>query len=458
MTESAQPSDLNVPELLQALAGFADLEQQTLHHKESRAFILYIRSLCDPAFVSGRLVAPFYELGGGEAYAKYLEGCPGRQEAANTQAALALLLRGYLLIQTEEGRFTLVDALKVQASPVGETSDENIVQGPSDSLTEALEVNLNLIRRRYQSAHLKLETVILGSLSQTKTAILYDESRVDQTVLAELKRRLDGIKVGKVEVLQAAGELERLLSEDPLRIFPLLVVSERPDRLVLGLSEGKIVILLDTTGYGILLPSTSNDFLTAMDDKYQMPVVGLFLRLLRYIGVAITLWLPALYVAFTSYNPEIVRIQIALLIAGSRATVPYPAFVEVLLMLLMMEFLVEASLRLPKAIGPAATTVGGLILGQAATAAGLVGNIMIILVSAVAISNFMIPLNMMSFTVRVLKYFFLALCAMFGVVGLVMGLVGMVMYMSHLRSFGKPYMRLYLIRNIRRTFKRARGG
>lgn len=252
----------------------------------------------------------------------------------------------------------------------------------------------------------------------------------------------------KVDILQATGELEKFISSDKLRILPKSIITERPDRVVFNLSEGKVAILLDTTGYAIVLPSIFNDFFTSMDDKIQFPIVGRFLKLLRIIGVCMTLWLPAIYVTLTSYNPEIIRVQVALLISGSRATVPYPSFVEVLLMLMMMEFLTEASLRLPKAIGPTATTVGGLILGQAATAAGLVGNIMIILVSAVAISNFLIPLNMMSLSIRVLKYIFLIAAAVLGMVGVVVCVVGFAMYLCNQRSFGQPYFRLFFLDNL----------
>jgi hypothetical protein len=228
--------------------------------------------------------------------------------------------------------------------------------------------------------------------------------------------------------------------------------------VVFNLAEGKIAVMLDTTGFAILLPVIFNDFFVAMDDKIQLPFIGRFLKLLRVIGVVMTLWLPALYVAFASYNPEFVRVQIALLIAGSRATVPYPSFVEVLIMLIMMEFLTEASLRLPRAIGPTATTVGGLILGQAATEAGLVGNIMIILVSVVAISNFMIPLNMMSFSIRVLKYFFVIAAAMIGLVGVVVCLVGFTMYLCSQRSFGQPYFKMFFIDSLGTSGKQKGGG
>lgn len=155
-----------------------------------------------------------------------------------------------------------------------------------------------------------MEFTIIGNVSKTKVAILYDESRVNHNVLAELKK-LDSLKL---DVLQAAGELEKYISSDKLRIFPKTIVTERPDRVVFNLAEGKVAVMLDTTGYAIVLPSIFNDFFTAMDDKIHLPFVGRFLKLLRILGVAMTLWLPALYIAFTSYNPEIVRVQIALLI------------------------------------------------------------------------------------------------------------------------------------------------
>ncbi|GAE06703.1 spore germination protein GerKA [Paenibacillus sp. JCM 10914] len=221
------------------------------------------------------------------------------------------------------------------------------------------------------------------------------------------------------------------------------MLTERPDRTVMNISQGKIAVLVDSTGYAILLPAIFNDFFTAMDDKIQLPPIGWFLKGVRYIALFVTVLMPSFYVAFTSYNPEILKLQITLLVAGSRATVPYPSFFEVLFMLLAMEFLTEASVRLPKAIGQTATTVGGLILGTAATEAGLVSNVMIILVAAVAITNFVIPINMMSSGIRVTKYLFIVLSILFGLVGIVLGMIAMILYLTSLRSFGQPYLRMF---------------
>ena len=441
MSELQRKNEFSLEWIKEQLSGFADLIDKTLTAPFGQISLIYIKSVTDSQTVSHSIIAPFYEMEETYAYYDYIATYPGSEEASTGKRAIELLLSGYVLIGINDA-LCFFDALNAETSSVKETSTESITQGPSDALTENLAVNLNMIRRRYQSSELKMESMLIGSISRTKVAILYDDSRVNHEVLKELKLNLSKVKI---DILQASGELEKLISSDKLRLFPKSIVTERPDRVVFNLSEGKVAVMLDTTGYAILLPCIFNDFFTAMDDKIQLPFVGRFLKLLRIIGVAMTLWLPALYVAFTSYNPEIVRVQIALLIAGSRATVPYPSFVEVLVMLMMMEFLTEASLRLPKAIGPTATTVGGLILGQAATAAGLVGNIMIILVSAVAISNFLIPLNMMSLSIRVLKYIFLMAAAILGLVGVVVCLVGFTMYLCRQRCFGQPYFRMFAL-------------
>lgn len=432
------------------LDGFADLMDRTLVAPFGQINLIYIKSVTDAKTLSRHVISPFYEMGSINAYLDYITTYPGTEEGTTREKAIELLLGGYVLLSINNV-ICFFDALSAEISGVSETSAESISQGPSDALTEDIAVNLNMIRRRYQSTNLKMETMVIGEVSKTKVAILYDISRVDHNVLAELREKMNTLKV---DILQATGELEKFISSDKLRILPKSIITERPDRVVFNLSEGKIAILLDTTGYAIVLPSIFNDFFTSMDDKIQFPIVGRFLKLLRIIGVCMTLWLPAVYVTLTSYNPEIVRVQVALLISGSRATVPYPSFVEVLLMLMMMEFLTEASLRLPKAIGPTATTVGGLILGQAATAAGLIGNIMIILVSAVAISNFLIPLNMMSLSIRVLKYIFLIAAAVLGMVGVVVCVVGFAMYLCNQRSFGQPYFRLFFLDN----FSKKKGG
>ncbi|WP_110931571.1 spore germination protein [Paenibacillus bouchesdurhonensis] len=425
--------------LSEQLSGLMDFEERSLGNSHNIK-IAFLRSLSDSETVKRFIVVPSYEMDL-PAYENYISTFPGCETSRDKQQILEFILKGYIYIRID-GSIYLFDAMKIEFSGISSSITEAIVQGPNDALTENIEINMNLIRRRYQSKDLKIEPLTIGNVSKTTVTIMYDDSRVDSEVLEEMRKRLSEISV---DILQSAGELEKYVSEHKYRLFPTTIVTERPDRVVFNLAEGKVAVLMNTVGYAIIAPSVFNDFFTAMDDKIQLPLVGWFMKMIRYIGLIITVALPAFYVAFTSYNPEILKVQITLLIAGSRAAVPYPSFVEVVLMLLMMEFLIEASLRLPKAIGPTATTVGGLILGQAATQAGLVSNIMIIIVSAVAISNFVIPLNMMAFTVRVLKYFLIFFAATFGLIGIVVSTVGIVMYLSGMRSFGKPYLKIFAL-------------
>lgn len=428
-------------QLLKRFENVGDLEERGLVLGTACADLLYLRSMCDPALVSENLVNRFYELGGLHEYEEYVKSFPSTKLPKDETEAVQAMLDGHTAVFIRDTMY-LFDTLLVQGGKVEPAFTENIIQGPTDSFSENIDTNMNLIRRRYKSADLKAEYMSIGRVSHTRVAIVYDVTRVQQAVLDELRKRLSQIDV---DIIQASADIERFTMNPRFRLFPTVMLSERPDRAVLNISQGKIAVVVDTANHVLLLPAIFNDYFTAMDDKVQLPPIGWFLKVIRYFGLLLTILLPALYIAFTSYNPEILKMQITLLIAGSRATVPYPSFVEVLFMLLAMEFLTEASVRLPKAIGPTATTVGGLILGTAATEAGLVSNIMIILVAAVAITNFVIPVAMMSFGIRLSKYIFILLSSFFGLVGIVMGIISMIMYLCSLRSFGQPYLKMFAV-------------
>ncbi|WP_068774196.1 spore germination protein [Paenibacillus sp. FJAT-26967] len=415
-----------------------DLEDVQLTYQDRKARLIYLKSICDPRQIQQLFVVPFYEIPTEDQYEQYIGSLPCCKRFSNVVKVLESILGGGAALFVKDTVY-LIEVLLDEKSAIKSASVEATVQGPQDAFTESVQTNLNMIRRRYKSSSLKIESMNIGTLTQTVTSLVYDERLIDKGVLQELKDKLSTLKIDKV---QSSGELEKAVSPPGVRLVPTILTTERPDRAVDNLSKGRIVVIIDTAPFVLILPTTFFDFFSAMDDKVQLPFVGVFLVLIRYLGLFMTLTLPALYVAFTSYNPEILKMNLTLLIAGSRASVPYPSYIEVLLMLIVMEFLIEASLRLPKAIGPTATTVGGLILGTASTEAGMVGSIMIILVAAVAISNFVIPINMMSFSVRFGKYVFVLLAAIFGLLGVVVGIIGAILYLCNLRSFGQPYLRL----------------
>lgn len=417
-----------------------DYVQRTLRHAEMEAELLFISTITDEEYMRNHIIIPFYEMDDESSFEKYLTGLPENTTYENEQDLVRKVLEGSTLVALSR-KLYVMNYPKVEKRGVSEAAVEKIFQGPREAMVESFQTNLNLVRHRYSSPTLKTEIYTIGKKGPVPTALLYDEEEVDHNVLDDVRKRINDIDVN---LLQAHGQLQQLLTKRRWSLFPAFVISERPDRVAKSLAEGKIIVLLDKVPDALIIPSVFFDFFSSMDDYYLQPLISRFFLYMRYFAFFVSITLPAFYVGVTAFNPEIFRVQLALSIAGSRIAVPYPAFIEVLFMLFIMEMLVEASLRLPKTVGSTATTVGGLILGQAATAAGLVSNIMIIIVATVAITNFITPINAMGLTLRVVKYPILLLASLFGTLGLVVGLLFLVFYLCHLRSFGRPYFKLFL--------------
>jgi spore germination protein len=429
--------------LQQYFAASSDFVVQELFSHGTAAQLLYLKSICDEKQIQQRIIAPFVKVEAVDRFLEYIQSQAPLQLPENEHDLLQSIIRGEAILFLDEHLFMLPMKINVIREP-DDTAIESAVLGGRKALSEEIGVSVNMIRSRYNDPALIVEETKVGSRTQTPLAIVYDGRYVDREILAQVKEQIAAIPL---PVVTAASQLQRELTPSKRRLFPVLMVTERPDRAIYNLAQGKIVLLLDGTPFAVVLPAVFFDFFAAMDDLYFNYWVTKALLVFRYIGLFITLMLAPVYVAFTSYNPEFFRVQLALSIAGSRAPVPYPSYIEVLFMLLMMELLTEASLRLPKTIGSTATTVGGLILGQAATQAGLVSNIMIIIVAAVAISNFVIPNTEMSSSMRLVKYVFLLVTTMFGLLGLVLALIVFIAYLTSLDSYGKPYLKLALFWN-----------
>jgi hypothetical protein len=421
------------------LGSSLDIVNKEVKTDQLKANILYISSISDEKLIKENLLNPLFTLDKNEVR-RYFLSLPSKKEHKSNEDTLKKIMNGTVVIFIDS-HILLFEIKKITNSSISEASVETVIQGPQLALSEETTTNINLIRKRYPQPSLRIEETKVGSLSETLVTIMYDKHKVTPSVLKDVKKSLSKVEV---DVLQAAGQLQRKLSKSKRTLFPTMMITERPDRIAFNVAQGKIVLLIEGTPFALIVPAVFYDFISSMEDLYQSFWISKFIVGLRYIGLMISIILPSFYVGITAFNPELFRFQLALSIAGSRVGVPYPAFLEVLFMLIMMELLTEASVRLPKSIGSTATTVGGLILGQAAVEAGLVSNVMIIIVAAVAISNFVIPINAMSFAMRVVKYLLLAFTTFFGMVGLTIGVISLICYLTSLDSFGQPYLKLFI--------------
>lgn len=320
---------------------------------------------------------------------------------------------------------------------IDEPENEPNIRGPRDGFVESLNTNISLIRRRFRSSRLKVETLEVGLLTKTAVAVLYVEGLAQPEMVEEVWRRLRRINA---DAVLDSGYIEEFIADESISLFPLILTTERPDRVTAALLEGRIGILTENTPSSMVVPCTFISLLQASEDYYVTAPFSTFIRLMRFVGLNIALLLPALTVAVFSFHQELVPINLLSTVANTRQDVPMPIFIEVLLMEMTFELLREAGLRLPKTIGQAVSTVGGLVIGQAAVEAGYFSPLPVIVVALTAIASFTAPNYIVGTSIRILRFFLLILAAMLGGVGIMLGLMAILAHLTALRSFGIPYL------------------
>ncbi|MEH7415401.1 spore germination protein [Neobacillus drentensis] len=331
----------------------------------------------------------------------------------------------------------VIDAKGGQRRGVSEPETESVVRGPREGLTENLRVNTALVRHKIRSNRLKAISKDVGEETKTGIAIMYIDGLVSPELLKEVQARLDRIKI---DGILESGYIEELIEDNPWSVFPQIQNSERPDTIAANLLEGRVAIIIDGTPLALIMPATFWQFMQASEDYYHRYHISIFLRVLRLIFIFVALTLPSIYVAVTTYHQEMIPTNLLFSVASSREAIPFPAFVEAMIMEISFEALREAGVRLPKIVGQAVSILGALVIGQAAVEAGIVSAPMVIVVSLTGIASFTIPRFNMAISVRLLRFPFIVLAGMFGLFGIVLGLLILLTHLSKLRSFGIPYL------------------
>ncbi|MBV7272369.1 spore germination protein [Clostridiaceae bacterium UIB06] len=340
----------------------------------------------------------------------------------------------------------LIDGLEVcyviatrlwPARGVSEPSGETVIRGGRDGFTETIRFNTALVRRRIKDSRLKVQSKTLGARSKSDVAIMYIEDIVNKEALKELLQRLEKIDI---DAILDSGYVEQFIEDNKVSVFPQVQSTERPDVVASALYEGRIAILVDNSPFALIVPTTMAAMFQSPDDYYQRWIYGSTIRIIRFFSIFASLMLPALYVAVTSFHPAIIPTKLAYFIASSREGVPFPAFVEALIMEVSLAFLIESTARLPKAIGSTIGIVGGLIIGQAAVSAGIVSPIMIIIVSVTAITSFTTPNYEMASAFRILRFILIIMASIIGLYGIMLGLIITLIHLVRLKSFNVPYL------------------
>lgn len=354
------------------------------------------------------------------------------------------ILLGKLVLFGQEGMVAVIEPKHPNISrQVSTPNSENPLQSAFDAFTEDIDINIGLLRKKMVSDRLVIETRVIGTRSVKKIAIVYIDGTARPEIIAFIRKKLED---NSGRELSTARDLSRILGHPELSLAPTYITSELPGETMQSMQNGKVVILMDQFSFAFALPAIVSDlWSTTLDVQYPL-LFQMFLRTIRSMALLFSLTLPGMYVVLNSVNPELLRIQLALTVAESRQGVPYPSLIEVLLVLILLEMIIEATIRLPKNIGPTITMVGGILLGQAIVQAKLVSNLLIIILVASAIANFALSSYMNAIGVRLFKYVILIASSMYGIWGLEVAMIWLTLYFASLSTCTIPYLSFSLKR------------
>ncbi|QNO14503.1 spore germination protein [Alkalicella caledoniensis] len=343
---------------------------------------------------------------------------------------------GLLIIDGISNAFSL-ETRQWEGRKVTEPTNEQIIRGPREGFTETLRFNTALIRRRIKNNDLKMKSIKVGRESKTDIVVAYLSNTAKDEVVKEVLKRVSQIDIDGV---LESNYIEELIEERTISPFPQILNTERPDRAVGHLLEGKVAILVDGSPFVLIVPVTLAQFFHSPEDYYQRYGYVLVIRILRFFAFFASTSLPSLYVILTTYRYEMMPIRIVFSIAEGRRELPFTPFMEALLLELAVEFLREATIRIPSPIGQTIGIVGALIIGEAAIQANLVGPILVIFTAITMLGSFAIPNYSMSSNIRILRFPILLSVGILGGFGFVISWFILIIHICNLESFGVPFL------------------
>lgn len=434
--------DENIKRLKEIFKDAGDVVFRDLYAGENRVFMIYIDNMIHSESIENSILTNLMARGKTDGNALFLQLrtiAVGEVSEVETidEICDAIMVGDTVILTDEYNKASRISTKGWPSRGVPKVENEVTLQGSKDSFTEIGAINIVLVRRRIRDVRLKVKRMQIGERSKTDVALLYMQDVVRPEILEAVLEKLNKISI---DAIMDSGYVQHFLESNMASPFPQLQLTERPDKTASAICEGRIAILVDNSPFALLVPSTLNVFFQASDDYYERWGIMSFIRVMRFGAALIAATLPAIYIALTVFHPNFIPTALALKIAAGRADVPFPTIVEVLIMELAFELLREAGIRLPSPVGGTIGIVGGIIIGQSAVEAGIVGPAVVIIAALTGISGYAIPNVTLVSGIRIVKYFLIILASLFGVLGFWLGAIVVLTHLCSLECFGIPYM------------------
>lgn len=399
-----------------------------------KVYIIYIETICDSNKINEYISKNITKYNNKKGLNSNIPG-PNTVTITNDDEIEFYLTNGYAIVINDN----YILAIEVKADlhrSITDAHREPSLIGPLDAFNENYNTNIGLIKRRIKTSKLKSEELYIGRDTGTKISINYIENIADDKNVSKIKDKLTKIDIdGVIDI----GTIMNYIEEENKSVFPTIRRTERPDLASDALLEGKIVILMDTSPFAIILPSFLIDFINPINDNYIKSINVAFLKILRAVSFFISIMAPALFIATINYNQETIPSSLLISFSTQRAGVPFPSIIELLILLLICDILRESDLRFPSSFGSAISILGALIIGEAAVNAGIVSSIMIIITSLTFISSLIFTEVEIGNALRYYRYLFLFFASTLGLYGIFLGFILFLINVISTKSLNAPY-------------------
>lgn len=435
-------SEKNIAYLKELLQGNADFIFRTFNVGDWKASLVYIDGMADKLLLNHYVLEPLMlcskAIESVDEIKDNILAVTDMREVRKLSEGVNAALSGDTLLFIDELDCVYVIATRSwPARGVSDPAGETVIRGAREGFTEIVRLNTALIRRRIRDTRLRIKSKTMGIRSKTDMAIMYIDDIVNKEVLQELEDRIDKINI---DAVFDSGYIGQLIEDNKYSPFPQIQSTERPDVVAAALYEGRVALIVDNSPFAIIVPTTLPNLFQSPDDYYQRWMHSSIVRIIRILSIFISITAPSLYVSITSFHTATIPTELAYAIAASREGLPFPAFIEAIIMEVFLALLMEAVVRLPRPIGATIGIVGGLIIGQSAVSAGIVSPIMIIIVAITAITTFVTPNYEVTGALRLVRVLLIIAAAIVGLYGVMTGLILLLIHLVRMKSFGIPYL------------------
>lgn len=410
-----------------------DLVERKIKYSFSCVHIYYIETICSSEQINNFVLKNLTNPNGPRRFKDILAG-PNFKEI--DLGRLEFYLYNGFTALVYKGKIYVIETKASLDRSVSFPEMEQDLYGAKDALLENYQKNIGLIKRRLKSSHLKTKEYKLGRFTQTSTGVLYIDNITDMSLVKRIDALLNKIDTDSVIDV---GELKQFLTMDKGNVFPPTKLTERPDVIVKALLDGKVVIVMDTSPFAIILPAVLADFINPISDKYLYQRNANNLKILRMICFFLTIFTPAFYIAIITYNQETIPASLLTNFITQNEGIPFPATIETFFMIFICEMLRESDIRFPNNFSSSISILGALILGDAAVSANIVSPIMIIITALTFISSMIFSNVELSGAIRIWRFIAMIISSFYGLYGVALAFIFFIVSLSSYSSFGLPY-------------------